>query len=174
MRAGHAEVPADEDAAEVQLRPRRLPQPLQSGPPPHQQRDIQGATLNRAAGQWTVREMSEQCRLVTWPPPLPRTIARLETELRLDEMIQAVGVVDNRSLNQHARVGVRSVVCRSLPDGDAMCSYQASACLPNAQATSPNGWCARETRFIHIGGREVPAVPGSESWAMSRPAAQAD
>jgi hypothetical protein len=130
--------------------------------------------LIRAAGRWTVREMSEQCRVVPWPPPSPRTIARLETGLRLDEMIQAVGVVDNRSLNQRARVRVRSVVCRPLPDGDAMCSYEASACLPNEQATSPNGWCARETRFIHIGGREVPAVPGLEGWAISRPAAPAD
>ena len=46
-RTGHAEVPADEDAAEVQLRPRRLPQPLQPGSPPHQQRDIQDPTLSR-------------------------------------------------------------------------------------------------------------------------------
>ena len=46
-RTGHAPLPADEDIAEVQLRPRRLPQPLQSGPPPHQQRDIQGPTLSR-------------------------------------------------------------------------------------------------------------------------------
>ncbi len=46
-RTGDAEVPADEDAAEVQLRPRRLPQPLQPGPSPHQPRDIQGPTLSR-------------------------------------------------------------------------------------------------------------------------------
>lgn len=46
-RTGHATLPPDEDIAEVQLRPRRLPQPLQPGPPPHQQRDIQGPTLSR-------------------------------------------------------------------------------------------------------------------------------
>jgi transposase-like protein len=46
-RASDAEVPADEDAAEVKLRPRRLPQPFQPRPPPHQQGDIQGPTLSR-------------------------------------------------------------------------------------------------------------------------------
>ena len=44
---GHAPLSADEDLAEVQFRPRRLPQPLQPGSPPHQQRDIQGPTLSR-------------------------------------------------------------------------------------------------------------------------------
>jgi hypothetical protein len=130
--------------------------------------------LIRAAGPWTMREMTELCRLVPWPPPSRRTIARLETELRLDEIIQAVGVVDNRSMNERARVRVRAVDCRSLPDGDAMCSYEASVCLPNEQPTTPNGWCARQTRFIHIGGRAFPAVPGSTGWAINRPAAQAD
>ena len=46
-RAGHGEVQADEDAAEVQLRPRRPPQPLQPRSPPHQPRDIQSPTLGR-------------------------------------------------------------------------------------------------------------------------------
>jgi len=46
-RTGDAEVPADEAAAEVQLSSRRLSQPLQPGPPPHQQRALQGPTLSR-------------------------------------------------------------------------------------------------------------------------------
>ncbi len=48
---GHAPLSANEDAAEIQLRPCRLPQPLQPGPPPHQQRDIQ-AQRSAALAEW--------------------------------------------------------------------------------------------------------------------------
>jgi len=41
----HAEVQEDEDPPEVRLSARLLPQPLQSGTPPHQPRDLQGQPL---------------------------------------------------------------------------------------------------------------------------------
>ena len=37
----------DEDPAEIQLRPRLRPQPLQPGTPPHRPRQLQGPTLSR-------------------------------------------------------------------------------------------------------------------------------
>lgn len=46
-RARHAQVQADEDAAAVCIRPRQLPQPLQSGAPSRQPPDLQGETLSR-------------------------------------------------------------------------------------------------------------------------------
>jgi transposase-like protein len=44
---GNAEVQADEYLIEIQLCPRRLPQSLQSGPPPYQPRRLQSPMLSR-------------------------------------------------------------------------------------------------------------------------------
>ncbi len=119
-------------------------------------------------------QLTGPCQSTPWPLPSARDIARLETELRLDAIIQSVGVIDNRSLNRSARVRVRSVACRHLPNGDAMCAYEANPCPDNEQITAPDNWCARETRFIHFGG--LPTVEGhrSEGWAISRSRAEGD
>lgn len=51
----------DEDTPEVQLGTRSLPQPLQSGAPPHQQRDLQAEPLRRT-GRVAVPRGLEQRR----------------------------------------------------------------------------------------------------------------
>lgn len=119
---------------------------------------------------WSISSLTEPCRFIPWPLPSARDIARLETGLRLDQIIQSVGVADNRSMNRAARVRVRSAACRYLPNHDAICSYQARPCPVEMQAAadSPDDWCWLETRFIHIGGLR-PSPQGSEEWAIRRP-----
>jgi len=49
-RAGHAEVPADEDVAKVRLGSRQYPQPFQPGASSHRSTGLQGTTLCRPGG----------------------------------------------------------------------------------------------------------------------------
>lgn len=118
--------------------------------------------------------LAQPCRFIPWDLPSARDIARLETALRLDQIIQSVGVIDNRSINRAARVRVRSATCRYLPRHDAICSYEARPCPDQERLDSNDGWCSLETRFIHTGGFPAPAVDGLEDWAIHRPPAERD
>lgn len=132
--------------------------------------------FERTGEQWSLISLAEPCRFLPWGLPSACDISRLETGLRLDEIIQAVGVADSRSMNRAARVRVRAVTCRYLPSHDAICSYEARPCPMEMQAAtgSPDGWCRLETRLIHIGGLPVPEIRGSEDWAIHRPPAKED
>jgi len=129
------------------------------------------ALFERNGAQWLLTSLTEHCRFIPWALPSARDIAQLETGLRLDQIIQSVGVVDGRSMNRAARVRVRTASCRYLPSHDAICSYEARPCPVERQAAadSPDDWCRLETRFIHIGGLPSLTIEGMEDWALHRP-----
>ncbi len=128
--------------------------------------------FERDGERWLMEALAETCRFVPWPLPSAREIARLETGLRLDNIVQSVGVSDTASMNRAARVRVRSATCRYLPNHEAICSYQARPCPEDGQATSRDGWCSVEARFAHTGESPVSAMVGLEQWAISRLAAE--
>lgn len=65
----------DEDPAEIQRRPRRLPQPLQPGASPHQQRKLQNPTLCRPGRVESARRL-----MTASPAPDPFTGDKLSLD----------------------------------------------------------------------------------------------
>ena len=101
--------------------------------------------------------------------PSARTISKVESGHQLLADLTAVGAhTDADVLNAESRVRVRNASCRAADASAATCRYEASRCLDDEIDTDGDGWCARTSRFVKVGGQRGIGDVVVKGWAIER------